>query len=432
MSLYLKEIRGEVNTEITNEYASNLGGILGNFLSTESRINLGRDDEPASQMISRALTAGIMASGKSVADFGVVPTPVAHFLSSFLNGNLLLIITTHHNIVSIAIYSNYQIHLKQKRPENVHGEDLGRISHVNILMDTYQKSVLEQINHQNIKTKKPKIILGCEDKNVIPYISEILNSLGVETVIITYGSGDNINRRMEVEPENISLISSMVKSISADLGIILVNNGERAIFIDENGDTIRDQTILSIFAMDMLKRQRGTVISSVVASLSLDDVVNRYQGKLKKTGVNSILRELENPDVIFAGDEPGLYIFPQFQLCSDGIFASIMLLDMICSEDKPLSKLASEIPEYNRTGFSVPCDHELKSYALDLLKKELEDKGDLTTDDGVRADLKNSYILIRPSSFQPRLKIYLEAKSPAELNKLTEEINKVLNIIQSS
>lgn len=433
MSLYLKVIRGEVNSEITNEYASNLGSILGNFLSPESLITVGRDDKSVSQMISQSLTAGIMAAGRRVADFGVVPTPVVHYLTSFSNGNLLLIINNHHNTVLISIYSNYQIHLEHKRPEMVRGEYLGQITHIKELIDRYQNAVIEQIIHKNIHTRKPKIILQCQDKGVIPFITQVLNSIGVEIILMTFETPvDTINRKtMEVEPESISIVSQMVKSISADLGIILDNNGEQAFFIDENGDLIRDQTVLSIFAKYMLKKQKGVVISSIVASLALDEVVKTSGGKLLKTPVDAILKELDNPDVIFAGDEPGKYIFPQFQSCSDAIFASAKLIDIICAEDKPLSRLKEEIPEYQRTGFSVKCDHELKPQAIELLKNELMEKGKLTTVDGVRADFDNSYILIRASSFEPILKIYLEAKNPEKLGPLTREVNNIIDLIDS-
>jgi len=256
MSLYKKEIRGEVNTEITNESASNLGSVIGNFLSPESIVNVGRDDKPASQMISRALTAGIMATGRTVADYGVVPTPVVHYRSSFSNGNLLITINTHLNTVAINIYSNYKIHLEQKQPEKVMGENVGQLTLINEFLETYQTGLIGQINQKNIKTKKPKIVLECSDKTVTPFISQILTSFDVENIVLSIESpnGNKERKFLETNPENISVVSSMVKNISADLGIILDNNGEQAYFIDENGNLLRDQTVLSIFASTYLQK----------------------------------------------------------------------------------------------------------------------------------------------------------------------------------
>jgi phosphomannomutase len=335
--------------------------------------------------------------------------------------------------VAINIYSNYEIFLEQKQPEKALGKNIGQLILINEFFKTYQTGLEEQIKINNIKTKKPKIILECSDISVTPYISQILTSFGIENIVISIKNpnGNEKQKFLETNPENISIVSNMVKTISADLGIILDNNGEQAFFIDENGDLLRDQTVLSIFARHLLEQNKGKVISSVVASLSLDEVVKDSGGELIKTPVDAILKELDNSDVVFAGDEPGKYIFPSFQSCTDAIFASVKLIDIICSQDKPLSKLAQEIPEYHRTGFSVKCDHELKSKAIELLKKELKEKGELNTVDGVRADFDNSYILIRASCFDPLLKIYLEAEKPERLTQLTREVNKIMNLIQS-
>ncbi|MDD3985409.1 MAG: hypothetical protein PHY59_05910 [Methanobacterium sp.] len=62
MSLYVKEIRGNVNSEITNEFMSTIGNRLGNFLHN-SVVNIGMDDTSVSRMISQSLTSGIMAAG---------------------------------------------------------------------------------------------------------------------------------------------------------------------------------------------------------------------------------------------------------------------------------------------------------------------------------------------------------------------------------
>ena len=63
MSLYVNEIRGVVNSEITNEFASNLGNIVGNFVRSGKKVIVGRDISDPSQMIKRSLTAGILQQG---------------------------------------------------------------------------------------------------------------------------------------------------------------------------------------------------------------------------------------------------------------------------------------------------------------------------------------------------------------------------------
>ena len=106
------------------------------------------------------------------------------------------------------------------------------------------------------------------------------------------------------------------------------------------------------------------------------------------------------------------------------------MLIKIISENKPLSQLADEIPEYHRTGFTIKCDHENKSTAIKMLKDKLEEKGSIDTTDGVRADLGDSYVLVRPSTFDPVLKIYIETKESGQLSVLNREVNDILSEIK--
>ena len=427
MSLYVKEIRGEVNNEINNEYASNLGKLIGNFLSPKNIVRVGRDDNSISQMILQSLTAGIMATGRDIGDYGIVPTPVVHYLSKFDNGDIQIYISTNQSKVIIKIYSNYEIHLEPNNPHKTSiGHNVGQLNYVNEYLNQYQDKLLENINKEVILNKRPKVLLDCGNKSTMPFITQILTSLSVDSILFSCeNSNPNDERELDPSTENISTISDMVKTIGADLGILLNNEVDQAVFIDENGDTIRDQTMLGIFAKYSLNNNPGNIVSSIVSSLALEEVVKQSNGKLIKVPVDSVLRESIYNNAIFAGDEPGQFIFPNFQSCSDAIYSSIMLIQIICSLNKPLSKLADEIPEYHRTGFSTRCDHENKSRIIEILKDKLD--GEINSTDGVRSDFKDSYVLIRPSRFDPVLKIYIEAKDSDKLSKLSQEVNGIIS-----
>ena len=426
MSLYVKEIRGEVNREISNEYASNLGKMIGNFLSPKNIVRVGRDDNPVSQMILQSLTAGIMATGRDIGDYGIVPTPVLHYLSKFDEGDIQINISTNQNNVIIKIYSNYEIHLEPNNPHKHPIVHVGQLKYINKYLDRYHDKLIENIEKEAIINKRPKVLLDCGNKSTMPFITQILTSLSVDSILFSCeNSNSNDERELTPNSENISTISDMVKTVGADLGILLNNEFDQAFFIDENGDTIRDQTMLGVFAKYSLNRNTGNIVSSIVSSLALEEVVNQAKGKLIKVPVDSVLRESIYNNAIFAGDEPGQFIFPNFQFCSDAIYSSMMLIQIICALNKPLSVLAKEIPEYHRTGFSIRCDHENKSHVIELLKDKLN--GQINSTDGVRSDFGDSYVLIRPSRFDPVLKIYIEAKNSNKLSELSQEVNGIIS-----
>ena len=176
----------------------------------------------------------------------------------------------------------------------------------------------------------------------------------------------------------------------------------------------------------MIRENGGTVVSSVVASQSLDEVVSQYGGNLIKTSVNQVLKEVIDNDAVFGGDEPGMYVFPEFQTCYDAIFAMVRMLEILARNDTTLSKLTEEIAEYPRTFFTLECEHGKKMKVIDTIKNSIESEEDINTVDGLRVEMEDSFILVRPSRFEPLIRIYIESKSSKKLQKLTASIKKII------
>nr|WP_282731774.1 hypothetical protein [Methanobacterium alcaliphilum] len=200
------------------------------------------------------------------------------------------------------------------------------------------------------------------------------------------------------------------------------------VFIDEKGNRIKDQTILAIFSKYILEQNPGSIIvSSVVVSKSLDDIVLQ-KGKIIKTSVNQVLSEIAENNAIFGGDEPGMYVFSEFQVCFDAIFSVVKMLEILAQKNTTLSNLANEIEEYNRIVFTIDCEHEKKTPVIDIFKDQFESKYEINTTDGIRVDLNDSMILIRPSRFEPIIRVYLESESADKLQKLAESVKSMIEL----
>ncbi|NLU04478.1 MAG: phosphomannomutase, partial [Methanothermobacter sp.] len=189
-------------------------------------------------------------------------------------------------------------------------------------------------------------------------------------------------------------------------------------FIDERGQLLRDQTVLSIFAGHYLSRGDGPVVSSVVASKSLERV---SRGRLIRTSVNNVLNEVHTNNAVFGGDEPGMYIFPEFQCCYDATFALLKMLEIITEENRTLHDLASEIGKYSRVEFSVECPNEFKDTVIERLLEQFQES-DPELIDGIRVEDRVGVILIRPSRFEPVLRVYIESESPEETQKRSRDM----------
>jgi phosphomannomutase / phosphoglucomutase len=430
MSKYVQNIRGVVNFEITNKFASHLGTIVGNYVGPERRVVVGRDSNVPSQMIKRSLTTGLMSAGVDVIDFGVAPIPVIHYSRDFYNANVMITISKSHlrpEDIDIKIFSDHEIPLEQRHAEKVPWNQIGHLRYVHEYREKYVKGVLDTINTDLINEKAFLIVLDCEEGGDMPFAPQLLNKINCETVFIGCKDSDLDSDFPEPSPKRISLVSELATAIGADMGILLDNDGDRTVFIDPHGNIIRDQTILSIFAKHILeKNPGGNIVSSVVASQSLDEIVSESGGNLIKTSVNNILNQIDDLNAIFGGDEPGMYVFPRFQNCFDAIFSVMKMLEILAKEDTTISKLAQGIEEYNRTVFTIECEHDKKSEVIDEFKTKFDSESSINNVDGVRIDLEDSFILIRPSRFEPLIRVYIESKSAQKLQELTESVKKMV------
>lgn len=431
MPLYVKEIRGVVNSEIVNEFASNLGTSIGNFLGSCSTVVVGRDMGDPSQMIKRSISSGLMAAGINVLDFGIAPIPAINYGKELYGAKAVVTVTASHirpDDITIKIFSDHDIPLEQRHIERVHWNDIGRLTYVHDYKEAYTLNLLDNIDVELIKSRFPKIVIDCVNGIMTSFTpATLLNKLECETIITGSDHSGKIYRFPQPSPETLSLICELVKTTGSDMGIAIDNDRDRVVFIDETGNILRDQTVLAIFAREALKENPGgVVVTSVVASMSLDEVVSENNGKLIKSALDFVLNDTLDENAIFGGDEPGMYVFPQVNMSFDAIYASIKMLEIICKSGKTLSNLAADIKEYHRNVFSVECEHTQKAAVIDSLKKYYEGKGDLTLVDGFRVDLGDSIVIVRPSRFDPLIRVYLEAKSPEKLQILIQEVNKLI------
>lgn len=187
MSLYIKEIRGVVNSEISNEFTSNLGNVIGNFLTPGKEIVVGRDSNKQSQMIKRSITAGILAAGINVIDFGVAPIPAVHHgAKNIYNVDVMVTVSASHlhaDEVAIKIFSDYKISL-ERHAEKVPWDSIGQTLYTPNHMVDYIDSALKHVDVDVVKNLAPKVVVDCANGSTVPFLPKILGKLGCETILL--------------------------------------------------------------------------------------------------------------------------------------------------------------------------------------------------------------------------------------------------------
>ena len=160
----------------------------------------------------------------------------------------------------------------------------------------------------------------------------------------------------------------------------------------------------------------------VNASMAVDVLVGDAKVIRTKVGDVFVSQKIKEHSADFGGEPSGTWIFPDQNLCPDGIYAAVKLAELVVKE--PLSKQIQNLPISPRKKGTLSCANERKYAALDELKKQFDNLGykDLDTQDGLRIQFVNSWALVRASGTEPKIRITIEARDNLEVEKLYDNI----------
>ena len=289
-----------------------------------------------------------------------------------------------------------------------------------------QSSFIENINKNN----KEDFIVGIDTANGATYkiAEEIFTKLGIKYKII-HNTPDGINIHQDCGSTHLDKIKKYVVDNKLSLGIAYDGDGDRCLAIDEKGNIIDGDILLSIFAKYLKEKnmlKQDNLVATVMSNLGLKKFAQDNNISLKQTKVGDryVLEEMLKQGYNLGGEQSGHIILLDYNPTGDGIFTSLMLINILLEKNVLASKLCSIIKIYPQVlvNAKVNCYKKME-YQTD---KEIMQKINQLEQEVAN----NGRILIRPSGTEPLVRVMIEgedkeyitqqAKSLAELieNKL--------------
>ena len=442
-------VRGTVNEEMNTDLALDLAKAIGTWIGKDKVVAIGTDTRDSNYMLKNAVSSGLMATGCDVIDLGEVPTPGIQYYTKEL-ADFGVAITASHNppefngIKCVDDDGTELIKWMEEEIEDIYfSKDFDLVSWDEVgkkkkddALEMYSKAIMDKIDKETIKSAKPKILLDCANGagcNLTPYL---LRELGCKVITINaQPDGSFPGHNSEPTPENLQDLISLTSEIDVDLGIAHDGDADRTIFIDEDGEYIHGDRILTLIARELVKeKDGGIVVTPVSSSSSVADVVEDNGGELIYTAVGSpiVARRMMEEDAVFGGEENGGLIFADHQFCRDGPMTAAKIVEMVAKNGK-LSDMIKELPQYSLEKRGVECPDDLKDPLMERLK-EVYSETDYDDTDGLKIYYDDGWVLIRPSGTEPKYRIYSEASDKSKAENLAiehqEEVEKVLDSIR--
>jgi phosphoglucosamine mutase len=422
-------IRGIANIEIIPELALKVGQVLG---SRKKTAVIGRDPRVSAPMIEHALIAGLTASGCAVTEIGLVTTPTLAYAAR--NYECGVMVTASHNpseYVGIKLWNPDGMAFDSAQQDEIERaieeESFSRVPWN--LIGKFEEDGNAIREHMNkikklVGNSKLKVVLDCgcgAGGTISPYL---LQELGCELITLNaQPDGHFPARNPEPTDENLSLLKKAVVDFGADLGIAHDGDADRMMAVDEKGNFVSGDDLLAIFGRYECGNSKGTVVVPVDTSMMVDDYLKGSEIIRTRVGDVYVAEGIKQCGAIYGGEPSGSWIFPKISYCPDGIYAAARLVEIV--NKKKLSKLREELPSYATKRGTLPCANEKKAELMKKVKVKLEPLGKVLDIDGIRVEMANGWILVRPSGTEAKVRITAEARDDVdELFDMAEKIVK--------
>jgi phosphomannomutase / phosphoglucomutase len=421
-----------------------LSECIGTYFA-DGEILVGRDGRLSGPTLSYAATSGLMSSGRSVGEAGLVPTPALQYATKVLGYRGGVMITASHNParyngVKIVGSDGVEINrLDEQRIEKVfhdgsmkraNWKDVGTSRGEPSVVNTYLQGILSKVNTKLISGRKFSVVVdpGNGAQSIAaPYM---LDNLGCKLVTLnSIVDGNFPGRGPEPAPETLVDLSAAVRAAGADIGVGYDGDGDRAIFCDEKGKIYWGDQTGSLLADYLLEKTAGgTVVTPISSSQVIDVVAARRKAKVIRTRVGSVdvSRTIIDRGAFFGFEENGGCIYPAHIAVRDGAMTTALMLECLASRGLPFSKVVENtLPRFYQAKTKVPVQPEKVREIMKKVEKQAD--GRIEKLDGVKAWIdEKSWVLIRPSGTEPIIRVFAESETQEKADSIVKKFVKLV------
>lgn len=430
------DIRGIYPSEINEKVAELIGRAFVKFLGGSNlKIVVGRDNRLSSPSLFNALTKGILGQGANVIDIGLATTPMLYFAVAYFKFDGGIEISASHNPPQ---YNGFKMVRKEAIPigEKTGLKEIKKLTTRpgNVITrpgNAVKKKILKEylrfeLRNFDFKQMKPlKLVIDTANAVAGILIPEIFRKK-IFKIYHLFPELDGNFPNHNPDPlikENLFPLQKEVKNKKADLGVAFDGDGDRIIFIDENGEIVSGDLITALLAKIILEKNPGEKILFDIRSSNIVRETVKEEGGIpivSPIGHTLIKEKMRAEGIFFAGELSGHYYLKEHYFCEVPIFVLLKILETISKTEKNLSELIEPFKKYFHSG-EINFEVRDKNKILKALEKKYK-TGKICRLDGLRVDFRNWWFLARISHTEPILRLVLEAKT----KKLLEEKKKEL------
>lgn len=433
------KVSGIGNAEITPEFAAKLGAAFGAVIGRGRSVAVCRGASDAARMINRSVVCGMLSAGVNVADLRTIPIPVLRqeLKSGRMAGGIHVrlnpdgndeidIIFFDHDGRDLAVTKAKSIErlffredFRRASVDNTGSLDFPQRAH-----ETYRESFVNHIDKTTFLNCKFKAVIDYGFGNAAEILPGILGALGIDTISLNAFVDPRQayyfeNRQREATRQ----LGTIVRSLGADVGVLLNSGAEKIMVVSEKGEVIDPgRLLLKVTRLYCEDEEPRRIAVPVTASAGIETIAEEFDAEVERipSDHQAMMQAGAVGDSIFVGGTKGGFIFPGFQLGVDGMFATAKIFELLVKAGRKIGQITGPWETLTIVSKDVACSWGKKGQVMRSLIEHSRQFERILVD-GARISENGGWVLVRPDRRKAQFTVQAESADPEKASEMLKE-----------
>lgn len=405
------------------------------------KIVVGRDARISGEMVSSLVITTLTAMGCDVVNAGLATTPTVEIAVVEENADGGIVITASHNpkqwnalklldangefldaeegakVLELADSGNFTF---------AEVDDLGTVTEKDFTDIHVQKIAgLQLVDKAAIEAAGFSVAVDAVNSVGGIAMPALLKALGIRNIVeINCEPTGHFAHTPEPVPENLTETMEIIKKSKVDVGFVVDPDVDRLAIISEDGSMFGEEYTLVAVSDYVLQHTPGNTVSNLSSTRALRDITEKHGQKYTAAAVGEInvVIKMKETGAVIGGEGNGGVIYPASHYGRDALAGAALFLTHLAKSGMKCSELRKSYPDYVISKNKIELTPEIDVDALLEKIKEKYASEQVNDIDGVKIDFEDSWVHLRKSNTEPIIRIYSEAHSAAEAEKLASKI----------